>query len=610
MGIAVKCGSCGKQYVVSYEWAGKRAKCVKCGTLVGIPVPVAILEPADPIAESGGEALGAGLAATSLLDDPFGAAPDLEAASLTGGTMPCRPKRRKHNFNFSKGIAEILLAHKLSAMTAAAGLLLFFGFILTGAFITALVFAAIGLALAWMGFHSEPVQSKSKSGSSDEKWRSFWSFVGTGVMVALYYDFFHGSKFRHQELRFALLAFILFMAFVLPAVFLLGKSVIHRIGVVRILTWGYLAVFIVVAAIGLSRVLPLSSVQAVVAEPTKPFDLKSVRLPGFPDRIKPLSISSDVDMVDVQLDVPEGAPGWFNRLRIYTPTGSSLPDKFPCVLIAPAGTNLISGSHMDSELNHPERMPYVRAGFVVVAFELDGEYSSPEPSNREVVRVYKQFVASRAGLINARNALEYVLAKMPEVDHDQIYVVGHSSAGTLALLFAAHEPRIKGCVAFAPACSLRQHLGDEADAIGRLLVGGDNFLTKASPITHVANIRCPVLLFHASYDSVVPVSESIGLRNKLSQQGTRVRLITEPLDDHYESMLDPGISHAVTWLKGISGMGAVKPAETGDMKDSPKRFHPMLPGIPNIPFGPGMHRPRHPPGRPVSPPMGPTHRRR
>ena len=45
-------------------------------------------------------------------------------------------------------------------------------------------------------------------------------------------------------------------------------------------------------------------------------------------------------------------------------------------------------------------------------------------------------IDAQAGLVNARNALEFVLARVPEVDPKRIYAAGHSSAGTLALLFA------------------------------------------------------------------------------------------------------------------------------------------------------------------------------
>ncbi len=62
------------------------------------------------------------------------------------------------------------------------------------------------------------------------------------------------------------------------------------------------------------------------------------------------------------------------------------------------------------------------------------------------IRKYEAFRAADAGLINARNALEYTLAKVPEVNAKQLFSVGHSSAGTLALLFAEHEPRLQAAL--------------------------------------------------------------------------------------------------------------------------------------------------------------------
>jgi hypothetical protein len=121
--------------------------------------------------------------------------------------------------------------------------------------------------------------------------------------------------------------------------------------------------------------LPTRTAAVVVSDPEKPFDVASVRLPGFPERGAAQSLMPGVDIVDVMLDVRPGEPGQYNRLRIYTPPGAHRPGTLPCVLMAPAGTDLIRGSHLEPDMNQPERIPYVRAGFAVVAFELDGEHS-------------------------------------------------------------------------------------------------------------------------------------------------------------------------------------------------------------------------------------------
>src|SRR5262245_43535413 len=62
-----------------------------------------------------------------------------------------------------------------------------------------------------------------------------------------------------------------------------------------------------------------------------------------------------------------------SRIWIYLPeepTGR----KLPCVLIAPAGSRLFHGMSL-GQGSVAEHLPYVRAGFVVVAYDIDGDTS-------------------------------------------------------------------------------------------------------------------------------------------------------------------------------------------------------------------------------------------
>ena len=98
-----------------------------------------------------------------------------------------------------------------------------------------------------------------------------------------------------------------------------------------------------------------------------------------------------------------------------------------------------------------EHLPYARAGYAVLAFDVDGMLANRQnPTPEAIFEAAGRFQAAQAGLVNAHIALEYVLAKVPEVDPKRITVAGHSSAGTLAVLFAEHEPRLRSCLAYAP----------------------------------------------------------------------------------------------------------------------------------------------------------------
>lgn len=236
---------------------------------------------------------------------------------------------------------------------------------------------------------------------------------------------------------------------------------------------------------------------------------------------------------------------------LYLPSGSHQTGSLPCVLIAAAGTTLLEGNGCFDESYQSETIPYVQQGFAVLGYSLDGPLSSEQPTNREVVTAYRQFRAAHAGLVNARNALEFLLQQVPVVDPNQIYSAGHSSAGTLSLLFAQHESRLAGAIAYAPCVDVEKRLADYVSdpRVQLLLPEIGAFVRQESPLRHLESLTCPVFLFHAEGDLNSPCAESQRLAAMLSAQGTSCQLETIPDGDHYDSMLEEGIPRGIAWLK-------------------------------------------------------------
>ena len=85
-------------------------------------------------------------------------------------------------------------------------------------------------------------------------------------------------------------------------------------------------------------------------------------------------------MVDVDLYIVPGKPGLHHRLWIYTPRGRHEYHSLGCVFIAPAGAPMYAGNVLDTN-DRPEHLPYVQAGYAVVALEIDGQVLwSPDES--------------------------------------------------------------------------------------------------------------------------------------------------------------------------------------------------------------------------------------
>ena len=324
---------------------------------------------------------------------------------------------------------------------------------------------------------------------------------------------------------------------------------------------GVIGVVIVIAGIGFKAYNRWDRNQArnaqnsqATAQPFAPSPIASqtgpILLPTFPDPGPAREIEPGISFREVNLgpDRPGGPPGWSGKIWIYLPSGDHAPKSLPCILITGAGSNLITGMKL-ADGDRAEHLPYVRAGFAVVAYELDGAIADMQKAgDQEANLAIMKFLNARAGLVNAHIALEYALKKVAEVDPSRISAAGHSSAGTLAVLFAENEPRLRSSVAFAPALDLAKRFGPQA--VAEFIKGGiGDLVGRYSPRNNEANLRCPLFLFHARDDSNVPVVDSEAFARRAKAKGKSVTLDLVPVGDHYDSMIQEGIPHAIAWLQ-------------------------------------------------------------
>lgn len=287
--------------------------------------------------------------------------------------------------------------------------------------------------------------------------------------------------------------------------------------------------------------------------------LKTTKLPSaFPSLGEPeKTYPSGVKRYFVSLNQPGGSPGTRMQWRVYLPLGQHQDRSLACVLVAPAGTPMIHGANLDDGDYDDETLPYAEAGFVVIQYSIDGapsavgQSSDEEASPNGMMEAYPVFKASGAGVVNGRNSLEFALSELPMVDPRRIHCAGHSSAGTLSLLLAQHEPRINRCVAYAAAYDLESRMDEMASNFmgQRMFPGIDKFVVETSPLNHVDKFDGPVFIFHARDDSNVPFSDAEKFVQRIKSAGKDVTFEISNTGEHYYSMIDPGIPLAIRWLK-------------------------------------------------------------
>ena len=231
---------------------------------------------------------------------------------------------------------------------------------------------------------------------------------------------------------------------------------------------------------------------------------------------------------------------------VYLPMAATAQAKsLPCVMVAASGGTAVSGVALgDGDV--AEHLPYVRAGFAVIAYDVEGDAERLQDYEPAI----RAFMRSDAGLRNAERARVNALALFPEIDPDRVFAAGHSSSATLALLLASRNPAIKGVVAYAPAADPLN--GVDADVLREIeAVFPDirRFTEAHAP----ANCRpvVPVLLVHSRVDEVLPYESS---QRYASANSDRVTLVTLDQGGHYDSMIAEGMPRGVAWLRSRAGL--------------------------------------------------------
>ena len=267
---------------------------------------------------------------------------------------------------------------------------------------------------------------------------------------------------------------------------------------------------------------------------------------AFPERPAPRMVSPDVEFYVMRLD--GAGPGLPMEVDLYLPAGRHEAKSLPCVLIAPAGTAM-HGAVID-ESDRAEHYPYVRAGFAVVAYELSGALDDPQNAQHtygELVGPIRTFMKADGGLINGKIAIDYVLQKVPEVDPDQLFACGHSSAADIALNLALGDSRIHACCAYAPRTDVEAWWDDPK--LEQVVPGFNAFATQKSPLRHVDAFNCPVFLFHADDDSMVPLDDNQVFADAMKAAGKPVTFQRVPRGGHSDSMIQEGIPGGIKFME-------------------------------------------------------------
>ncbi len=154
----------------------------------------------------------------------------------------------------------------------------------------------------------------------------------------------------------------------------------------------------------------------------------------------------------------------------------------------------------------------------------------------------KKACGSEYAVQDVFDAIEYVKRKF-EIDEENIFLLGLSGGGQMALLCAAKSPSsFKAIGAFVPVCDLKrwakENVGYAKDVYA--CCGEDEEeIKKRSPISYVRElVKSNLKIFHGKFDGVVSYGQSYDLYKAIMEIDSNVRVFLDIFDGGHEINMD------------------------------------------------------------------------
>lgn len=147
-----------------------------------------------------------------------------------------------------------------------------------------------------------------------------------------------------------------------------------------------------------------------------------------------------------------------------------------------------------------------------------------------------------------KDAIDYVIGA-EGVDPDNVFLLGLSGGGHMALLMAGYCPDyFKAMGAYVPITDLKKWTEQNANYKAHVLAccsNCDDEMAARSPISYVDTIaKANLKIFHGKYDSVVPVIQSIEFYQQVFEKYPKSRVFLDIFDGGHQIDMEA----AMYWL--------------------------------------------------------------
>ncbi len=258
--------------------------------------------------------------------------------------------------------------------------------------------------------------------------------------------------------------------------------------------------------------------------------------------------------------VLEGAIAW-HETQLVQPDGYSLrvwsaipsgEGGMPVLLWTPTSMAWKLGGRLGPE-DREQMLLFAQAGVGVVGFDVPGGWEDNATLD-ELGQEVDRYMKSQGGVETGKAVLDFVRARLTRVDPARIWVSGEGPAGTLALLLAQMDRRVRAVAAFDPVTDMDAYAqSDEVRFLIHLRPDLKAHLSLRSPVAGLERLRCPLRLYH---DTVIHGGNFESL-DRFYMQCLRYQKEVTMIDtldvnpDH--AGLGLRTSRTLAWFKGLGG---------------------------------------------------------
>ena len=151
---------------------------------------------------------------------------------------------------------------------------------------------------------------------------------------------------------------------------------------------------------------------------------------------------------------------------------------------------------------------------------------------------YQKACGSEYAVQDVFDAIDYVKENYG-LDEENIFLLGASGGGQMALLCAANRPSVfKAVGAFVPVCNLQRWTRENtwyAQLVNACCNGSEEEMQKRSPVSYAQELtKVNLKIFHGKFDRVVSVKQSLDLYAEIMRIDPDSRVFLDIFDGGHE----------------------------------------------------------------------------